>query len=146
MQIIRLYLILIVLLLMAISGCIDTHGWGTPPPYKKPPNMTVDNNVSKMINEEWNKINGSTGVTIDNSSIRFNSYVAEDYESFTFNTADGKTYICTMSIKSSETPNMRDINDHPVEAYNMTIAPYRLVSTPDGPQPVVTAAPPLRPL
>ncbi len=88
--------------------------------------MTVNINVTARINEEWNKTYSNAGVTVNNTSIQINSFQADTYESFTFNTTDGKTYICNMSIKSSSTPNMLDINGYPVEFYNPTIAPYKL--------------------
>jgi hypothetical protein len=101
--------------------------------------MTVDSNVTAMINEEWNTTYSNTGVAVDNSSIQLNVFRADINESFTFKTTNGKMYIFTMSIKSSGTPNTHDINDHPVEAYNLTIAPYQLLPTTNGSQEVTPA-------
>src|SRR5271157_6448484 len=91
MQILRLYLIFIILSLIIVSGCICPY-WSTESSYKTPPNTTVDrSNVTVMINEEWNKTYGNTGITVDNSSIQFYGYMANVYESFKFNTTDRKS-------------------------------------------------------
>jgi len=118
----RILFIFVVLSLIFVSGC--TNQIGPTIPYKKPPNMTVDINITAWINEEWNKTNGNTGITVNNSSIWAYSFKDNAYESFIFNTTDGKTYICNTSITSSNTSNMRDINGYPVDLYNPTITPY----------------------
>lgn len=97
-------------------GCTDNM------PVKTPPNRTPDSNVTKQINIEWNKTYVERGIAVINSSAYVSGFKINDYETISFNTTDGITHTCTLSIiNTNVSPNMLDINGRPAHFSNLTI-------------------------
>lgn len=139
MQMKRIYFIFIIVSLIFISGCTNkiTPSINQTSPTvdqtsligenKIAPNLADGSNITTAINEEWNKSYWNKGAKVNNSSIQYFGESVNSWERFSFSTTDGGTYDCDFDIKSSNNPNMLDINGYPVEFYKLTIHQYAAV-------------------
>jgi hypothetical protein len=119
-----LILISIILLSITVAGCDN-------PPIKQPPNLNPDSNITTLINLEWARMYGDSGVRVINSSAIIYSYEFNKIEIVSFNTTDGGTHKAEILFNNTkgapeyytnESPNMLDMNGWPAAYYNITIS------------------------